>query len=80
MKKVFLDDFKNEKGLIQWENIIGHFIKFIYEEEFEGEYTIREFVDIFSERYGENFTRQGIETSVKRNTLYKNKYKFKLVK
>lgn len=32
MKKVFLDDFKNEKGLIQWENIIGHFIKFIYEE------------------------------------------------
>ena len=32
MKKVFLDNFKNEKGLIQWENIIGHFIKFIYEE------------------------------------------------
>ena len=29
MKKVFLDDFKNEKGLIKWENIIGHFIKFI---------------------------------------------------
>ena len=53
---------------------------FINEEEFEGEYTIREFIDIFSERYGENFTRQGIETSVKRNTLYKNKYKFKLVK
>ena len=53
---------------------------FINEEEFEGEYTIREFIDIFSERYGENFTRQGIETSIKRNTLYKNKYKFKLVK
>ena len=53
---------------------------FINEEEFEGEYTIREFIDIFSEKYGENFTRQGIEISVKRNTLYKNKYKFKLVK
>ena len=53
---------------------------FINKEEFEGEYTIREFIDIFSERYGENFTRQGIETSIKRNTLYKNKYKFKLVK
>lgn len=53
---------------------------FINEEEFEGEYSIREFIDIFSEKYGENFTRQGIETSVKRNTLYKNKYKFKLVK
>ena len=32
MKKVFLEEFKNEKGLIQWKNIVGHTIKFTYEE------------------------------------------------